>query len=98
MLMDLPGPPFQNAQKLLVVLPTQLAGLPEPDQHSLRNIPAIFQANQTALERELGVPFQLSESDTAGDEEGARWLIGPASCNPALAALCMTAQHRHLPV
>lgn len=81
---DSPSPPFQGAAAVAVVIPTEFAGLSEADAHSLRNIPAIFAESRAALERELGAPLALGETDPG---QGPRWLIGPARCNPALARL-----------
>src|SRR5690349_5561812 len=77
-------PPFATSPSVAVVLPTRLEELGEADQHSLKNIPAIFSQNKVALERELGATLELVEADPG---HGARWLIGPSRCNPAIAEM-----------
>lgn len=67
-----------------MVVPASFEGLSQDERQSLQNIPLIFEANRTALERELGAAMQIV---TQAPAEGPRWLIGPRKCNSALAAL-----------
>lgn len=82
--MQPPLPPFTRAKNIAVVMPTVFEGLNEMEVKRVKKLPDLLNDSRAALERELGAPFYFGEVDNA---EEARWLIGPASCNPALAAL-----------
>ncbi len=78
------GLPFTGTSTVTVVVPTQFKDISASEARILRDLPALIRENQTALETELGAPLVISEHDPG---EGARWLIGPAHCNPAIAGL-----------
>jgi carboxyl-terminal processing protease len=77
-------PPFPAGSPVAVVVPSRFDALSDAERHSLENIPRILHEARAGLERELGATIDIV---TEAPPQGSRWLIGPARCNPALAAL-----------
>ncbi len=86
-------PPFAGAKSIAVVIPGIFEGLSEIEVKQIKKLPDLLNENRAALERELGAPFHFGGAESV---EEARWLIGPAANNPALAALRSPAQRPEL--
>jgi carboxyl-terminal processing protease len=75
------APPFAPDAPVYVVVPSEFAQLEEAARQSLANMAHILHEARPALECELGAPLIIG---TDAPPDAARWLIGPAACNPLL--------------
>ncbi|MCB9683444.1 MAG: hypothetical protein H6735_00220 [Alphaproteobacteria bacterium] len=74
--------PFSDAREVLVVLPTTHPAMNDIDRQRIVDLPELLSRAGAALARELGAPVRVVDRAPEGQ---ARWLIGPAFANPALA-------------
>jgi carboxyl-terminal processing protease len=75
------GLPFRDSQKVWVIAPSEFSSLSAVDAQKSQAVRKLIEEHRVAIERELGCGFEFTSNPHL---EGAKWLIGPAQCNPSI--------------
>jgi carboxyl-terminal processing protease len=78
------GLPFEKFKKVWVYAPTDFSSLNEIETRQSQDVKRLIEEHRKGIERELGCPFEFTNDIHI---EGAKWIIGPARCNPMIQAL-----------
>jgi len=77
--------PFEDKEKILIILPTNFEGLDKEEIQQLKDIKNLFEEHRLPLERELGARLEFDKNNL--NCSYGSWFVGPFDSNPSLKKL-----------